>query len=91
MWYKRSIENYFPNEAYISAGMDPSLITESGIQRDYVKITSSNISGYDKDKLQLLTCAMSRQQFEDNLKQFNINGENLSEFQLFLLKLVRII
>ena len=55
MWYKRSIENYFPNDSYISAGMDPSLITETGTQRDYVKITYKNIIGYDKDKLQVLT------------------------------------
>lgn len=91
MWYKRSIENYFPNDAYISAGMDPSLITETGTQRDYVKITNKNIIGYDKDKLQLLTHTMSRKKYEDNLRQFNVNGEVLSEFQLFLLKLVRII
>lgn len=91
MWYKRSIENYFPNDSYISAGMDPSLITETGTQRDYVKITSKNIIGYDKDKLQVLTHTMSRQKYEDNLKHFNVNGEDLSEIQLFLLKLVRII
>lgn len=91
MWYKRSIENYFPNDSYISAGMDPSLITETGTQRDYVKITYKNIIGYDKDKLQVLTHTMSRQKYEDNLKHFNVNGEDLSEIQLFLLKLVRII
>ena len=91
MWYKRSIENYFPNDSYISAGMDPSLITETGTQRDYVKITNKNIIGYDKDKLQRLTHTMSRKKYEDNLKHFNVNGEDLSEIQLFLLKLVRII
>lgn len=91
MWYKRSIENYFPNEAYISAGMDPSSITETGVQRDYVKIEESNIRGYAKNKLYLLTSTMSREKYENNLKHFNVGGEDLSEIQLFLLKLVRII
>ena len=91
MWYKRSIENYFPNEAYVAANMDPSSIKETGKQRDYVKITKYNISGYDKNKLQSLTLTMSRKQYEDNLKHFYFNDEELSELQLFLLKLVRII
>lgn len=90
MWYKRCIENYFPNEAYEEAKMNTSNITETGVDRDYLKI-SEKIAGYSKDKLPSLTSKMSRKKYESGLKHFYVNGEDLSELQLFLLKLVRII
>jgi hypothetical protein len=90
MWYKRSIENYFPNEAYEYLGLNTDSITDTTAERDYLNIEEC-LRGYKKHKLPLLTCAMSRKKYEDNLKHFNVNGEDLSEIQLFLLKLVRII
>ena len=90
MWYKRCIENYFPNDAYEEAQMDTSKITETGVNRDYLKI-SEKITGYSKDKLPSLTSKMSRRKYETGLKHFYVDGEDLSELQLFLLKLVRII
>ena len=90
MWYKRSIENYFPNEAYEYLGLNTDSITDITAERDYLNIEEC-LRGYQKHKLPLLTCAMSRKKYEDNLKHFNVNGEDLSEIQLFLLKLVRII
>lgn len=90
MWYKRAIENYFPNSAYNAVGMDTSNVVEECEIRDYLKL-SDLIQGYSKDKLSQLTSSMSRNDYEKNLKHFNVNGEELSEIQLFLLKLVRII
>lgn len=70
--------------------MNTSNITETGVDRDYLKI-SEKIAGYSKDKLPSLTSKMSRKKYESGLKHFYVNGEDLSELQLFLLKLVRII
>ena len=97
MWYKRAIENYFPDEQYIKAGFDPSpLNTMTQHQRDYALIggKKSNpqlVNDYSKGALKDLLSGFSRAKIEKHLKVFNVNGENISEIQLFLLKLVKII
>lgn len=91
MWYKRAIENYFPNSAYEKFGMNTSKLPHVQIQRDYVSINKDFVEGYSKDRLKELPTIMSRKDYELGLKHFNINGEDYSEIQLFLLKLVYMI
>ena len=90
MWYKRAIENYFPNSAYETLGLDTSLLPIESQYRDYADIESS-VRGYAKSDLPTLSSVMSRKDYERGLKHFCVDGEDLSEIQLFLLKLVRII
>lgn len=91
MWYKRAIENYFPGKQYSAHGIDTSLFPASALEQDYFKIEAGSASGYDKNKLPKLAEKMSRADYEVNLKRFGVNGDELSEMQLFLLKLVKII
>lgn len=97
MWYKRAIENYIPNEQYVYGGFDISgILTLTNKERDYALLggngsTNPLIAGYDKKALPGLIAGLSRSKIERNLKHFNINGEDLSEMQLFLLKLVKTI
>ena len=50
MWYKRAIENYFPDKAYRAAGMDPADLPPLQAQRDYACIADC-VRGYEKEKL----------------------------------------
>ncbi|MDE6227078.1 MAG: hypothetical protein K2M63_06135 [Muribaculaceae bacterium] len=97
MWYKRAIENYFPDVQYVKAGFDVSGIRGLTLEeRDY-KLLGGNkthpalIRGYKKDSVKSLVNGLSREQLERSLKKFNIDGMEISEMQLFLLKMVRIL
>lgn len=90
MWYKRSIENYFDDECFTKSSM--GAVQTNGNQRDYVKIDSSTSTGYDKSRLPELASKASRERMETGLERFycpNI-GKQVSEMQLFLLKLVKL-
>lgn len=92
MWHKRAIENYFPDSQYRRIGCDVSGI--SGLwpeQRDYFKIESKSVKGYDKNSLDRLLEGLDRNMLEANLKKFRIGDNEYSEMELFLLKLVKII
>lgn len=95
MWYKRAIENYFPDEAYRNVGCDTSAVVGmEACDRDYLKIPNKDggsITGYDKSMLPMLIHGMTRKKFEDNLKKFDVKGVKYSEFEIFLLKMARII
>lgn len=91
MWYKRAIENYFPNSQYTKAKFDISAFPAEQEQRDYLLIDSSSAVRYGKGKLPQLADGMNKNAFEQNLKMFQTGGESLSELQLFLLKLIKII
>lgn len=88
MWYKRAIENYFPNDRYVAIGSDISKLPEENPERDYVKFDKSI---YDKSDLPKLANGMTYSKYESNLKHFVFWGGEISELQLFLLKLVKII
>ena len=88
MWYKRAIENYFPIESYRSIHANIEKISGSAEDRDYLKF-DENI--YQKKDLPKLTEGMTRSKYEETLKKFPFNGDEISELQLFLLKLVKII
>lgn len=88
MWYKRAIENYFPKERYEELGIP---VGDDGIS-DYTNIGSDYKScGYKKDLLPKLAKGMSRTMYEQNLKRFVVNGVGMSEMQLLLLKIVKIV
>ena len=92
MWYKREIENYFTDDCYIKENVDVSGFPTVSNQRDYFEIDKSSAPGYDKPLLSSVAEHMSRSDYDMIAsKKFLVNGELLSEIQLFLLKLVKII
>jgi len=92
MWHKRAIENYFPVEQYKKLGCDTTnleVLTDTA--RDYLKIESKSVKGYDKNNLPKLLDNLDLSAFEKKLKKFDIDGQEYSEIEIFLLKLVKII
>lgn len=89
MWYKREIENYFPDEQYERIGVHTYRWPAIPIDRNYKKISKG--TGFSKDKLKDLTKGMSRELYEAGLQSFYHQGGRVSEIQLFLLKLVKLI
>lgn len=88
MWYRRAIENYFPKERYEEIGVP----IEDEELSDYINIGKIyKTHGYDKSLLPKLAEKMSRSMYERNLKRFNVNDVNMSEFQLLLLKFVKLV
>lgn len=89
MWYKRAVENYFPKECYERMGINVDECDASPLGWDYYNI--GNIAGYKKNMVPNLVSDMSRQKYEKRLKHFCINGVDMSEMQLLLLKFVKLI
>lgn len=91
MWYKRAVENYFPKEKYEELGVNVDKAPDSSIGYDYFKIDKDKVPGYKKNMVSELAKRMSRADFEKNARHFNVNGTDMSEIQLLLLKLVKLI
>ncbi|MCH5312360.1 MAG: hypothetical protein J1E57_10470 [Prevotella sp.] len=89
MWFRRTIENYIPDEQYKRLNVQLDTMPANPQDRNYKKL--SEMSGYAKHKLPDLVERMSYADFEHGLMHFQCGGEDVSEMQLFLLKLVRII
>lgn len=90
MWYKREIENYFPDEHFQRIhSVDLAKWPTLPIDRNYKKLSEG--TGFKKDKLKELTTGMSREKYEKGVKVFQCQGISISELQLFLLKLVKLI
>lgn len=90
MWYKREIENYFPNDHFERVGTDIAKWSSSPEDRNY-KDLSCKGTGYHKNKLKDLVHGMSREKYEEGIKHFSVNDLMLSEFQILLLKFVKLI
>lgn len=90
MWYKRTIENYFSNVQYEACGVK-TIVLQTFPCRDYFKFEKNNPLGYQKSLLPNLTENLDWGEFDSAQKRFTINGKEMSEFELFLLKMVRII
>lgn len=90
MWYKTAIENYISDRCYIDGNVDITQLQQAR-DRDYYKIDSSSCKHYDKKNLGSIAQKMDRKWLEENTKRFPFDGSYLSEIQLFLLKLVKII
>ena len=89
MWYKRTIENYFPDRAFINMGCDLTIFNAQPEVRDFRH--SKHISGYKKDNIANLVRTMGLADYNSNLKQFPHNGIMYTELELLLFKLCKII
>ena len=89
LWYKRAIENYFPPAQYDHLNMPSASAPATPVDWSYKDL--GKIRHYDKKKLFEVSQGMSRNEYENNCGQFMVDGENMSEMQLLLLKLVKLI
>jgi len=93
VWYKRAIENYFSNDRYEQQHVDTRKLPREQNNRDYCKI--GDYLGNVKKVMKSIAKGMTMGEFESHLHKFRvkINDEEreLSEFQLLLLKIARII
>ena len=89
MWYKRAIENYFPEEKYTELGVNVDEAVHSPYKYDYFNI--GKIYGYKKSMVPDLSHRMSRADFEKVVKHFIVDGVQMSEIQLLLLKFVKLV
>lgn len=92
MWYKRAIENYFPKTQFDNLRYDTSTVPATPADWSYKNLGGKGgIRGYKKQNLSDLKEGMSRSDYESNCAQFVVGGVSMSEMQLFLLKLVKLI
>ncbi len=91
MWYKRMIENYFPDNAYLHIGCDLTIFNTLKEVRDYRKISGKTIRGYKKDDIGRLTEVMGWRDYNRGLVQFPHNGVMYTELELLLFKMCKII
>lgn len=94
MWYKRAIENYFPPIQYDNLGMPSVSAPAFPVDWSYKNLSARRgigIRGYDKNRLHDVSIGMSRNDYENHCDVFSVDGQNMTEMQLFLLKLVRLI
>ena len=89
MWYKRAIDLYFPNKQYKKLGVDVAKFPADQAKRDYMD--PNTIEGYAKHDLPRLTNGITRGEMEQGLQHYLIEDEDVSEIQLFLLKMLKII
>lgn len=103
-WYKRAIENYFPKSEYQKLGVEMDDYPDDD-SYDYIKFpieetkewkkrhkgkTSKDRKTYEKDMMEKVGKSMTKKDYEENLRSFDVDGIKLSELQLFLLKLAKI-
>lgn len=98
VWYKRTIENYFSNERFNSLNVGTDRVPRNQDERDYCKMDSKEggcLDNYSKRMMAKIAKGMTLHEFESHLHKFNIfiggSSSNISEFQLLLLKIARII
>lgn len=89
MWYRRAIENYFPDKQFMAIRANLKTMPLVPADRNYKAL--GTMSGYSKHKLPQLALNMSYGDYEQGLARFQTPVGEASELQLFLLKLVRII
>ena len=93
MWYWRMVENYFPDRVYKDLGYDISRIPPTP-ERHWSKISDcfkGTSKAFNKPDVGKLGATMARTDYESGLQHFTIEGKDMSELQLFLLKLVKTI
>ena len=89
MWYRREIENYFPDSSFRTIGktLKPG---KSLFEKNYYANVEEYYS-YKKNNLKKLAAVTTRSDYEKGLQHFIINGIEMDEIQLLLLKMVKII
>jgi hypothetical protein len=84
--------NYFPDSSYVTCSYNPIVIWPADpTDRNYKKIVDKGKGRFHKEDLPKLANSMSRYDYENGLQHFIVNGQDMSELQLFLLKIVKII
>lgn len=92
LWRKRAIENYMTPEAYEAVGMNADRYADCDLpERDYLKVDGSLIPGYNKNRIAEVAKSMSHADYESVCDRIGVNGEVLSEIQLFLLKMAKVV
>jgi len=91
MWRKRAIENYFPPEAYENIGLNADQYRNHNLPERYFKKVDNEIKGYQKKDLKRVASSMSRKEYEAISDKLTINGAEMSEIRLFLLKMVKVV
>ena len=89
MWYRREIENYFPDSAFIALGKVRK--AGKGLFENNPYAHVKDYYPYKKNDLKRLPMNMTRNLFEQGLTHFSEGGITMSELELFLLKIVKII
>ena len=91
MWRKRAIENYFPPEAYEKTGLNADQYRSYNLPERYFKKVDNEIDGYEKKDLERVAASMGRKDYEAISDKLTINGIEISEIQLFLLKMAKVV
>ncbi len=91
MWRKRTIENYFPPEAYEKINLNADQYRSYNVTERNFKKVEKEINGYDKNNLKHVAQAMSRSDYEAICDKLIIDGNTVSEIQLFLLKMAKVV
>lgn len=91
MWRKRAIENYFPPEKYEMENLDAQLYKSIlPPDRFFLKV-EDHVKGYHKEDLSRIARHMGRNDYESISDSIYIEGNEISEIRLFLLKMIRVI
>lgn len=100
MWYRRAIENYFPDRAYLAIGYTlkrGAANFESnyyGLPEDsyaHGRVSKKSLKKSLKNDLGSLAAQMTKALYDVNLQSFTLGGITVNEIQLFLLKLLKVI
>lgn len=91
MWRKRAIENYFPPEAYENIGLNADQYRSYNLPERYFKKVDNEINNYEKKDLERVAASMSRKDYETICDKLTIMGNRMSEIQLFLLKMAKVV
>jgi len=91
MWRKRAIENYFPPEAYENIGLNAEQYRNHNLPERYFKKVDNEIKGYEKKNLKRVAASMGRKDYEAISDKLTINGSEISEIRLFLLKMAKVV
>lgn len=102
MWAKREIENYLTNECFSAENCDTTALpTEHAYHKisDHPAIEEKDlksslfvfVQGYKKANLANIAKRMTYQDWEASAPRFNVNGKDISEIELLLLKIAKIV
>lgn len=91
MWRKRTIENYFPPEAYESIGLNADQYRKYDLPERYFKKVDKEIDKYEKKDIERVASIMSRKDYEAISDRIFVDEKEMSEIKLFLLKMAKVI
>lgn len=96
MWYRRELENYFPDSVFLrckfkrKAGMPPFEKDHYADVKDYYA-PNKQAEKRLKNAFPALSAQMDKALFEQDQQVFPIDGKSLGEIKLFLLKMIKVV